>query len=287
MISKAIFPLTALSAALLLAGLGSGCTKLRARDHINKGVQAYKGARYPEAVEHFKSAVQLDPSFSTARLYLATAYMNQYIPGADSPENNQMAQAAQEEFLRVLENDSSDKVAIASLASLNYQQASGIPKLEDKLKKLDEARAWYEKLAQVDNQNKEAYYSLGVITWAKWYPELMAARNKLGMKPEDPGPLKDKKVREELKGKYSAMIEEGIKNLEKALEVDPLYDDAMAYMNLLIRERADLAETPQEYKKDIEIADNWVQKALDTKKQKAEKLAQAGTAAAPAAAETK
>jgi tetratricopeptide (TPR) repeat protein len=220
--------------------------------------------------------VQLDPSFSTARLYLATAYMNQYIPGADSPENNQMAQAALEEFLRVLENDPKDKVALASLASLNYQQAAGIPKLEDKLKKLDEARGWYEKLAEVDPQNKEAYYSLGVIVWAKWYPELMSARNKLGMKPEDPGPLKDKKVREELKAKYSGLIEEGIKNLEKALEVDPQYDDAMAYMNLLIRERADLADTPQEYKKDIEVADNWVQKALDTKKQKAEKLAQAG-----------
>ena len=48
----------------------------------------------------------------------------------------------------------------------------------------------------------------------------------------------------------------------------------MAYMNLLIRERADLADTPEEYKKDVEIADNWVQKALETKKIKAERAAQ-------------
>lgn len=273
MTRKAILPLAALSSALLLAGLGSACTKLKARDHINKGVNAYKGARYEEAVEHFKTAVQLDPEFPTARLYLATAYMNQYIPGADSPENNQYAKAAQDEFMRVLENSSDDpdsrKVAIAYLASLNYQQASGIPKLEDKLRKLDEARTWYEKLVQVDPQNKEAWYSLGVITWAKWYPELMAARTKLGMKPEDPGPLKDAKVRAELRDKNGAMIEEGIKNLEKALEVDPDYDDAMAYMNLLIRERADLADTPQEYKRDIEIAENWVDKTMETKKRKA------------------
>jgi hypothetical protein len=93
------------------------------------------------------------------------------------------------------------------------------------------------------------------------------------MKPEDPGPLKDPKVRAELRDKFGAMIEGGIKNLEKALEVDPNYDDAMAYMNLLIRERADLADTPQEYKRDIEIADNWVARTMETKKKKAEAAA--------------
>ncbi|MGH9666109.1 MAG: hypothetical protein ACRD9L_16920, partial [Bryobacteraceae bacterium] len=47
------------------------------------------------------------------------------------------------------------------------------------------------------------------------------------------------------------------------------YDDAMAYMNLLIRERADLDDTSDEYNKDVEVANGWVQKALDTKKAKA------------------
>ncbi len=38
--------------------------------------------------------------------------------------------------------------------------------------KLDEAAEWYEKLIEVDPKNKEAYYSLGVIAWSKWYPAL-------------------------------------------------------------------------------------------------------------------
>jgi tetratricopeptide (TPR) repeat protein len=169
----------------------------------------------------------------------------------------------------VLEQNPSDKIAVASLASLHYSQAQGTQKLEDKLARLDEAKTWYQKLAEVDPQNKEAYYSLGVIVWAKWYPALMTERAKLGMKAEDPGPLKDKKVKAELKEKWGGMIQEGIKNLEKALEVDKEYDDAMAYMNLLIRERADLADSPEEYKKEVETADAWVQKALETKKIKA------------------
>ena len=80
-------------------------SKLQSRDQLNKGVQAFKNAQYPEAVEHFKNAVELDPNFPVARLYLATAYMQQYIPGADSPENNQMAQAAHDQFMKVLEQD--------------------------------------------------------------------------------------------------------------------------------------------------------------------------------------
>jgi hypothetical protein len=55
------------------------------------------------------------------------------------------------------------------------------------------------------------------------------------------------------------------------LEIDKEYDDAMAYMNLLIRYRADLLNTPEEYRQAIEVADDWVQKALATKKMKAER----------------
>ncbi len=243
-----------------LALVTAGCEKLKARDQLNRGVQAYKNAQYPQAVENFKMAVQLDPNFPTARLYLATAYMSQYIPGADSPENMQMAQAAHEQFQKVLEQDPKNDVAIASIATLYYNQ-----------KKFDDAKQWYEKLIAINPKNKEAYYTLGVIAWSKWYPVYGASRAKLGMKPEDPGPIKDKKVKEELKAQWIPVVNDGIANLQKALDIDPEYDDAMAYMNLLIRERADLDDTPDQYKKDIDTADNWVQKALQTKKVKAER----------------
>jgi Tfp pilus assembly protein PilF len=257
----------------LLILFATGCDKLKSRDQLNRGVQAYRSAKYADAVEFFKNAVNLDPTNLNGRLYLATAYMTQYIPGAESPENLQLAKQAKEEFLKVLERDPNDKTALASLASLSYQQAQGMPDLEQKLKKLDEAKEWYLKLIAADSQNKEGFYSLAVIDWVKWYAAWMKSRADLGMKPEEPGPIKDKKIKADLKDQYSAVIEDGIKNLQKALEIDPNYDDAMAYMNLLIRERADLDESPDQYKKDIEVADGWVQKALDTKKMKAAKEA--------------
>jgi hypothetical protein len=282
-----------MKSTLLVAGIGllilfgTGCDKLKSRDALNHGVQAYKGAKYSEAVDYFKTAVQLDPENTMPRLYLATAYMSQYIPGAVSPENLQLAKQAKEEFQKVLEKNPSDTTALASLASLSYQQAQSMPDLDQKLKKLDESKEWDLKLIATDPQNKEGFYSLAVIDWIKWYAALTKARNDLGLKPEEPGPLKDKKVKADLQAQYGAVIDDGIKNLQKSLDIDPNYDDAMAYMNLLIREKADLDDTPEQYKADVDSADKWVQKALDTKKAKAKKAAEAAAQGGITAEESK
>jgi len=266
-----------LSAALLAAAIvlaGTGCSYLKSRDHINQGIASYRNAKYSDAVAHFEQAIQLDPQNPTPQLYLATAYMTQWIPGAESPENLEFARKAREGFLKVLDKDPNDKTALAYLATLAFNQGLSLP-TEEKLKMFDEAAKWHHRRIEVDPKEKEAYYTLGVIAYQKWTPALNLARSNLRMRPEDPGPLKDKKVKEELKTQYAAIVDEGMQNLNKALEVDPEYDDAMAYLNLLIRGRADLLDSADEYKKQLEIADGWLQKALDTKKIKAARAAKA------------
>jgi len=82
------------------------------------------------------------------------------------------------------------------------------------------------------------------------------------MKPQDPALAAAQ--RESLKAQYSALLDEGVANLNQALLIDPNYSDAMAYLNLLIRERADLRDTKKEYA-DIASPTSG-QKALDAKK---------------------
>jgi Tfp pilus assembly protein PilF len=238
----------------------TSCEKLKARDQLNKGVQAFKNAQYPQAVEHFKTAVDYDPAFTTSRLYLAIAYMQQYIPGADSPENNQMATAAYDQFQKVLAQDPKNELAVGYIASLLFNE-----------KKLDEANQWYLKLIQLNPKNKEAFYTLGVIAWTKALVADGEARAKLGMKPDDPGPLKDKKVRAEVGAKNGPIVSDGITDLDKALKLDPEYDDAMAYENLLYRQKADLEDSTEAYKQDIDKANDYFQKTIDTRKIKAER----------------
>ena len=243
--------------------------KLRARESLNAGVQAFKNAKYAEAVEYFKTATEMDPTFVTARLYLATAYMSQYRPGAGSEDNLRMAAAAKESFLKVLDQDPRNEVAIASIASLNFNEAQGIPDLTQKLNKLGEAREWYRRLSVVNPRNKEAFYSLGVIAWTIGYAAIGQARLGIGMRPDEAGPLKDGRLREEIKAGYMGVINEGIQALEAALELDSDYDDAMAYLNLLYRQRADLADTVEASRTEIATADEWLQKAIATRQRKA------------------
>src|SRR6185369_13665238 len=108
-----------LFSVVALVGITStGCRQLKARDNLNQGVQAYKNAKYPEAIALFQKAVELDPDYKTTHLYLATAYMTQYIPGAESPENVRLAESAFNEFQNVLKLDPKDELATASIASL-------------------------------------------------------------------------------------------------------------------------------------------------------------------------
>src|SRR5271168_1595545 len=86
-------------AALLLST--SGCEKLKARDQLGKGVQAFKNTKYEQAANYFAEASKLDPSLTVARLYHATAEVAQYAPGVDSPENLHHADMAIQEYKQV------------------------------------------------------------------------------------------------------------------------------------------------------------------------------------------
>lgn len=236
---------------------------------LNEGIGAFKKACYAEAAAAFQKSVDLNPSAVEPRLYLASSWMNQYIPGADSPENFQAANNAERGFLAVLDLEPRNESALESLASLKYFQSQGAQVLEEKLKLLAEARGWYLRLLEANPGKKEAHYSLGVIAWSAWYPSWNAARSKLGMRPDAPGPLQDAAVRADLRSRYEPALREGLEHLNKALALDPQYDDAMAYMNLLLRESADLSDSTDEYQRMTGEADEWIQKALEAQQQKA------------------
>jgi tetratricopeptide (TPR) repeat protein len=255
-------------ATLTLALFSSvGCGKLRARDQLNKGVTAYKNAKYEEAIDHFQQSVALDPTLINAKMYLATAYAQQYIPGADTPDNNKMADLAIEQYKKVLDMNSARDQRVNS--------AKGIAYLYLNMKKFDDAKKYYRMAGEVDPNDPEPYYSVGVIDWTACYQPRMEERAKLGLKPDENLSAKSKdqkKVCEDLKIKNMPLIQEGIDSLNKAIALRADYDDAMAYLNLMYREKADVeCDDLATRQQDLKAADHWVDQTLITKKAKAEK----------------
>jgi tetratricopeptide (TPR) repeat protein len=265
---------------LPLALVGAGCNKLKARDNLNKGVNSFRSGQYTAAADDFKTAIDLDPDLPSARLYLATAYMTQWVPGSEAPDNVRNMNSALQEFQTSLNSnlDAKNKlIAMQSLASIYYQK-----------KDYKQAEEWNKKVIAADPKNKEAYYTLGVIFWSEFVPSWREALSTQGIKPEDTGPLKDAKpaapkgkkaaaaapepdLKAELKAKYWPILTEGIEDEKKALEIDPDYENAMSYMNLLIRYRGWLDDTKEQFMADAKQSDDWVQKYLETVKKKAAK----------------
>jgi hypothetical protein len=263
--------LLALAAVGLALFASMGCDKLRARDQLNKGVKDYKDSHYEQAITHFQNAVTLDPALINARMYLATAYVSQYVPGIDTPDNLQNAQNAIDEYTKVIDaNPSRDQ---------KVNSAKGIAYLYLNQKKWDQAKQYYRMASDLDPNDPEPYYSVGVIDWTRSYQPRMEERAKLGVKPEEHLSAKNKeqkKLCEQLKAKNSAVIQEGIDTLDKAIKLRDDYDDAMAYLNLMYRERADL-ECDDEAARaaDLKTADQWVDKAMQAKQARAAKAAAA------------
>ncbi len=251
---------------VLVVLAGAGCNKLKARDHLNKGVQAFKDLKFEQAINHFQQAVALDPTLVNARLYLATAYTQEYIPGIDTPDNNRFGEQAIDTYKQVLQTDPKSINSIKGIAYLEWQ-----------MKKFDLAKEYDKKASEVDPNDPEPYYSVAVIDWTQTYVPRQEARNKIGMRPDESLPAKDKKVCAEMREKNTPDVEEGIASLNKAIQLRPDYDDAMAYMNLMYRERADIqCDDPAAHAADLKTADEWVDKTMAIKKEKAEKQPGAG-----------
>jgi tetratricopeptide (TPR) repeat protein len=257
-----LLALTAVTLALISA---VGCDKLRARDQLNKGVEAYKNSHYEQAIDHFQQAVQLDPALINARMYLATAFVSQYIPGVDSPDNLRNAQQAIDEYQKVIDANPAREQKVNS--------AKGIAYLYLNMKKFDDAKKFYRMASDLDPNDPEPYYSVGVIDWTACYQPRMEERAKLGLKPEEHLNAKNKdqkKACDDLKAKNWPVIQEGIDSLNKAVQLRPDYDDAMAYMNLMYREKADVeCDDLAARADDLKTADGWVDKAMQAKQARA------------------
>jgi len=253
-------PARFMALAVALAGMVismSGCEKLEARDQLNKGVEAYKGARYEEAIGHFQKATQLDPSLPMAKSYLATALAQNVVPGLDTPDNLKTAQQAISIFQEVLDKDPTDINSMKQIAGIYYN-----------IKKLNEAKQWQMKVLAVDPKDPEAAYTIGSIDWTLAHENVLKVLTPAGITDDGEGNAKaPKKVMEPLKAENGPLVDEGLKYLNQAVENRPNYDDAMAYLNLIYRRKADVDYGDEAARKaDVAAAEDWRQKAMGTRK---------------------
>src|SRR5207245_1633175 len=75
-------------------------------------------------------------------------------------------------------------------------------------------------------------------------------------------PVLPAKAQAELVKENSELVDEAIKALQKALEIKPNDSDAMAYLNLMYREKVDIEPDADARAADLKQAEEWVDKAV-------------------------
>jgi tetratricopeptide (TPR) repeat protein len=249
----------------------AGCNKLRARDLLNQGVQAYKVAQFDQAEEDFKESAELDPTLQIARIYLATAYASQFVPGSPAPDNLQYGQQAIAQFKIVLDTDPNNLSAIDGIGSMLFNMGT-TPYNEDMLK---EAKTYHEKHIQIQPDAAQPHYWVGVIDWTLAFHANRDMRTdynshvkrlKDAITFTDPLPPN---LRDQFASQYGSVVDEGIQQVQKAIQLRPDYADAMAYLNLLYRQKADMVTSSDERADLLKQADQLVNEVKEIQQKEA------------------
>ena len=275
-----------LSAMLFLAVLGlAGCNKLKSKQEIKKGNEFFKVGQYEPALASYQEALRLDPDEKKIFMNIGLAYMGQYQPGSKHPRDLEIAHKAieyLEKFVQAFPEDKKAQKAREFLVSMYlatdryddaikfYQEMlktnpkdakamSSIAQMYFKKGDFDTAVVWLKKRLDVERNNPEVYYLIGVQAWDRSY-------NFPDLSPET----------------RAKIVEEGMQSLNKALEIKPDYFEAITYVNLLYREKAKMETDPAKKKEYTEIADKYLQQALDLRKKAKEAEAAKGPTPEPA-----
>jgi tetratricopeptide (TPR) repeat protein len=273
----------AAAAFILLAVTAlAGCNKIKSKQEIKRGNEFLKAGQYQSALASYEEAMRLDPGEKKLNKHIGLAYMGLYQPGSKHPKDLEYAQKAIDhlkayaaaypddekvrEYLisiylnaerfddaidfyknEMLKRNPKDSKAMQSLAMLYFKKGD-----------FDNGVYWLKKRLEVEGNNPEVYYLIGVQAWDRSYnyPDLDPALR-------------------------AQIVDEGMQALNKAVELKPDYFEAISYINLLWREKAKMETDPAKKQEDIDLANKYLQQALDLRKQALEKEKAAQAAATP------
>jgi tetratricopeptide (TPR) repeat protein len=238
----------------------TGCQKIQARIEFKTGNAFYKEGNYREALLQYQKGLELDPAATTVWRSVGLTAMALYRPGVEGAENLRHAQAAVDAFERYLRAFPADEKVEDYLLTVLVG-----------LRRHDDALVRLQAKARANPGDLATQKAIGTtLVQAGRFPDALAHARKTRPRP-DPEMLYAIGVAcwdrayngvEFDEAARSAAVDLGLEATRQALEIKPDYFEAMAYYNLLFREKAKLATDPEEAQEWYAKAEEWTQKAL-------------------------
>jgi tetratricopeptide (TPR) repeat protein len=259
---RAVTGWLAIGLLVIATGCGGTIDRLKANFAAKQGNDFYKAQDFIRAVQWYRYAVYLNPDLPIAYHNAGLAYMAMYRPGSRHPKDLLYSQAAIDNLKRFLKfdptnEDAKNQLLTVFLTAERYEDAAVFFENEvkrqgddpDEVARLaqilgmihskkgdfEASLEWYKKRADIEKDNAEALYTIGVLCWEKVYRQ---------------GTTLEMDRRKEL-------IDMGLDYLERAAGLRENYFEAASYVNLLYREKAKVAQLSG----DIEEFAKWNQEA--------------------------
>lgn len=239
--------------------------RLSARTAVAEGEQAFRRGDFARAADRFRSALEIDPASTAVRLWLVAAYHMQYVPGGESLANRGAATQALEEIAQVLHRDPSNGAAMLAAGEINDGRSDYV-----------QAREWYRRLAATDSSSAAAFAGMSAAALMQVSDAVLDAEARAGLlrasAPEESGhPIANDDLRRSLADRWSSTIADGIDAASRALTIDREHEGAMLTLDAWHQLAADLAASPDEYRRHKISAHEWRHKALDARRLRAER----------------
>jgi tetratricopeptide (TPR) repeat protein len=230
----------AIALAILVVTTSSGCgtvNRIRAKNELNEAAHSYREGNYPEAEQHSRKALELDPENKTALSFIARTIHAQYKPGVQAPENVAKANEAIQAYQQILAKDPKNDEAYKAIAYL-YTEL----KDEEKLKTWITARALDTSVAP--EKRAESYIVMSSKDWDCSFKITELPTNKTTTLEGGNRAVVSYKKPKEQKDFDTAQkcVKRGLEEVENAIKLDPNSEGAWSYKTNLLLEASKLAE---------------------------------------------
>jgi hypothetical protein len=109
---------------------------------------------------------------------------------------------------------------------------------------------------------------VGVVDWLQAYKNATDTLASEKLTDNGAGNVKlTKPACQKLADENTPLVTEGNQYLQKAVDLNPTYEEAMTYLSLMARRKADLeCGDATAIKADLDLADQWAHKNMDARK---------------------
>jgi tetratricopeptide (TPR) repeat protein len=227
---------------------------------IEEGNAALAQNRLREAAQAFQKAVDLDPSSAKAHEQLGVTLSREIMAGNVRPSaDSDVAERAESHLKRAIDLVPYASAPLMELAELEAALAERSPDGDQRGDRYKSAQDLLKQVLALEPAKAGMYFRLATLERDEFGPAIQQAKARFGA---NQGPLPDANLRHALQQQYGSLIDDAIQNAQKASDMAAHSPKPLLLMSRLLRERALIRDTPEQYASDMHSAEDWQRQFL-------------------------